>query len=59
MHRTSKQASTHAGRQAVWQWGYSAFGEDKPTLAKNRFADLETTPHPGTANIAEVKFNPR
>jgi RHS repeat-associated protein len=45
--------------QAVWQWSYSAFGEDKPTVAKNRFANLDTTPNPGTTNISEVKFNLR
>ena len=50
---------TNAGGQAVWQWGYSAFGQDKPTLAKNRFANLDVAPSPGTTNVSEAKFNPR
>ncbi|MEJ1167401.1 RHS repeat-associated core domain-containing protein, partial [Variovorax sp. CCNWLW186] len=45
--------------QAVWQWSYSAFGEDKPTIAKNRFANLDITPNPGTTSVSEVKFNLR
>ncbi|MBT2337346.1 RHS repeat protein [Variovorax paradoxus] len=55
---TPRRLSNDSG-QAVWQWSYSAFGEDKPTIAKNRFANTETTPSPGTTNIAEVKFNLR
>ncbi len=58
-HLNTPRKLTDATGQAVWQWGYSAFGEDKPTLAKNRFANLEVTPNPGTTNIAEVKFNLR
>ncbi|MGJ7499907.1 RHS repeat-associated core domain-containing protein [Variovorax sp. ZT5P49] len=58
-HLNTPRKLSNATGQAVWQWGYSAFGEDKPTLAKNRFANLETTPNPGTTNIAEVKFNLR
>jgi RHS repeat-associated protein len=55
---TPRRLSNDSG-QAVWQWSYSAFGEDKPTIAKNRFANLDTTPNPGTTNISEVKFNLR
>jgi len=58
-HLNTPRKLTDATGRAVWQWGYSAFGEDKPTLAKNRFANLEVTPNPGTTNIAEVKFNLR
>lgn len=58
-HLNTPRKLTDASGQAVWQWGYSAFGEDKPTLAKNRFANLEVTPNPGTTSIAEVKFNLR
>jgi RHS repeat-associated protein len=58
-HLNAPRKLTNADGQAVWQWGYSAFGEDKPTLAKNRFANLETTPNPGTTSISEVKFNLR
>ncbi|WP_206175545.1 RHS repeat-associated core domain-containing protein [Variovorax sp. RKNM96] len=58
-HLNTPRKLTNASGQAVWQWSYSAFGEDKPTVAKNRFANLEVTPNPGTTNIAEVKFNLR
>jgi RHS repeat-associated protein len=58
-HLNTPRKLTNASGQAVWQWSYSAFGEDKPTLAKNRFADLETTPNPGTTSVSEVKFNLR
>jgi len=58
-HLNTPRRLTNADGQAVWQWGYSAFGEDKPTVAKNRFANTETTPNPGTTNISEVKFNLR
>jgi RHS repeat-associated protein len=58
-HLNTPRKLTDASGQAAWQWSYSAFGEDKPTLAKNRFANLETTPNPGTTSISEVKFNLR
>jgi RHS repeat-associated protein len=58
-HLNTPRKLTNADGQAVWQWGYSAFGEDKPTVAKNRFANLEVTPSPGTTGISEVKFNLR
>ncbi|MDQ0568338.1 RHS repeat-associated protein [Variovorax paradoxus] len=58
-HLNTPRKLSNADGQPVWQWSYSAFGEDKPTIAKNRFANLETTPNPGTTNISEVKFNLR
>jgi RHS repeat-associated protein len=58
-HLNTPRKLTDANGQAAWQWSYSAFGEDKPTLAKNRFGNLETTPNPGTTSISEVKFNLR
>ncbi|SFQ34783.1 RHS repeat-associated core domain-containing protein [Variovorax sp. 770b2] len=58
-HLNTPRRLTNANGQAVWQWSYSAFGEDKPTLATNRFANLEATPNPGTTSISEVKFNLR
>ncbi|WP_398501370.1 RHS repeat-associated core domain-containing protein, partial [Variovorax sp.] len=58
-HLNTPRKLTNADGQAVWQWSYSAFGEDKPTAAKNRFANLEVTPNPGTTAISEVKFNLR
>ncbi|WP_198086381.1 RHS repeat-associated core domain-containing protein [Variovorax sp. E3] len=58
-HLNTPRKLTNASEQAVWQWSYSAFGEDKPTVAKNRFANLEVTPNSGTTGISEVKFNLR
>ncbi|WP_418120517.1 RHS repeat-associated core domain-containing protein [Variovorax sp. 350MFTsu5.1] len=58
-HLNTPRKLTNADGQAVWQWSYSAFGEDKPTLARYRFVNTEVTPNPGTTNIAEVKFNLR
>jgi RHS repeat-associated protein len=58
-HLNTPRKLTDASGQAAWQWSYSAFGDDKPTLAKNRFANLETTPNPGTTSVSEVKFNLR
>lgn len=58
-HLNTPRKLSNADGQAVWQWGYSAFGEDKPTTARNRFANAEITPNPGTTNISEVKFNLR
>ncbi|MGJ7528066.1 RHS repeat-associated core domain-containing protein [Variovorax sp. GB1P17] len=58
-HLNTPRKLTNADGQAVWQWSYSAFGEDKPTLARNRFANPETTPNPGSTNLSEVKFNLR
>ncbi|WP_143080721.1 RHS domain-containing protein [Variovorax sp. YR750] len=46
-HLNTPRKLTNANGQAVWQWGYSAFGEDQPTIARNRFANHEVTPSPG------------
>jgi RHS repeat-associated protein len=58
-HLNTPRKLSNADGQAVWQWGYSAFGEDKPTLARYRFGNTESTPNTGTTGIAEVKFNLR
>ncbi|WP_440533314.1 RHS repeat domain-containing protein [Variovorax sp. YR566] len=58
-HLNTPRKLTNANGQAVWQWGYSAFGEDQPTIARNRFANHEVTPSPGATSISEVQFNLR
>ncbi|WP_354398731.1 RHS repeat-associated core domain-containing protein [Variovorax sp. OAS795] len=58
-HLNTPRRLSNASGQAVWQWSYSAFGEEKPTIAKNRFANLDTTPNPGTTSVSAVKFNLR
>lgn len=50
---------TNANGQVVWQLAYSAFGDEKPTLAKYRFANPDITPDPGTTGISEIAFNLR
>ncbi len=50
---------TNESGQGVWQWSYSAFGDEKPTVAKYRFANLDINPNPGTTSIAEVTNNLR
>jgi len=58
-HLNTPRKLTDSSGQTVWQWAYSAFGEDKPTTARNRFANLDVTSNPGTTGIADVKFNLR
>lgn len=53
---TPRRLTTSQG-QPVWQWAYSAFGDEEPTAAKNRFANLSITPNPGTTGISELAYN--
>ena len=45
--------------QVAWQWAYSAFGEEKPTIAKNGFANTDLNQSFGTTSVAAVTFNLR
>ena len=45
--------------QVAWQWAYSAFGEEKPTIAKNRFANTDLNQSFGTTSVPAVTFNLR
>ena len=45
--------------QVAWQWAYSAFGEEKPTIAKNRFANTDLNQSFGSTSVAAVTFNLR
>ena len=58
-HLNTPRRLTNADGRVVWQWAYSAFGDEKPTMAKNRFANPDITPNPGTTGISEVVFNLR
>jgi RHS repeat-associated protein len=58
-HLNTPRRMTDESGQAVWQWSYSAFGDEKPTIAKNRFANLDVNPNPGTTSVAEVTNNER
>jgi uncharacterized protein RhaS with RHS repeats len=35
-HLNTPRRLTDSQGQAVWQWAYSAFGQENPTLATNR-----------------------
>ncbi|MBB6562108.1 hypothetical protein HNP48_004817 [Acidovorax soli] len=43
----------------LWQWAYSAFGDEQPTLGSKRFTDATTNPTTGSTSIPEVTFNLR
>ena len=58
-HLNTPRRMTNESGQAVWQWSYSAFGDERPTVAKYRFANLDVNPNPGTTSIAEVTNNLR
>jgi RHS repeat-associated protein len=56
-HLNTPRRLTNSQGQPVWQWAYSAFGDNEPTIAKNRFADLSVMPNPGTTNFSAIEFN--
>ncbi len=58
-HLNTPRRLTQSNKQVAWQWAFSAFGDEQPTLARNRFVDPVTTPNAGTTTIAEVTFNLR
>ena len=58
-HLNTPRRLTNSAKQVVWQWAFSAFGDEQPTLARNRFVDPANTPNAGTTTVAEVTFNLR
>ena len=58
-HLNTPRRLTNSAKQVAWQWAFSAFGDEVPTLAKNRFVYPITTPNVGTTTVAEVTFNLR
>ncbi len=58
-HLNTPRRLTQADGQAVWQWAYSAFGEEQPTTGAKRFTSEGTTPSTGSTSIPEVTFNLR
>ena len=58
-HLNTPRRLTNSQGQPVWQWAYSAFGDEKPTIAKNRFANLEVNPNPGTTSLPDITYNVR
>ena len=43
----------------MWQWAYSAFGDEQPTTAAKRFTSEMTNPTTGATSIPDVTFNLR
>jgi RHS repeat-associated protein len=58
-HLNTPRRLINSSKQVAWQWAFSAFGDEQPTLARNRFVDPSITPNAGTTTIAEVTFNLR
>lgn len=58
-HLNTPRKLTQADGQVVWQWAYSAFGDEQPTTAAKRFTSEMTTPSTGSTSIADVTFNLR
>jgi RHS repeat-associated protein len=58
-HLNTPRRLTNSSQQPVWQWAFSAFGDEVPTKASNRFVDPATTPNAGTTTVADVTFNLR
>lgn len=58
-HLNTPRKLTQADGQVAWQWAYSAFGDEQPTLGAKRFTSETTNPTTGTTTIPEVTFNLR
>jgi RHS repeat-associated protein len=58
-HLNTPRRLTQSNKQVAWQWAFSAFGDEQPTTAKNRFVDPATTPGAGSTTVADVTFNLR
>ena len=58
-HLNTPRKLTQPDGQVAWQWAYSAFGDEQPTLGSKRFTNETTTPTTGTTAIPEVTFNLR
>jgi RHS repeat-associated protein len=58
-HLNTPRRLTLANKTVAWQWAFSAFGDEQPTTAKNRFVDLTTSASLGSTNVADVTFNLR
>lgn len=57
-HLHTPRRLTNAQGQPVWQWAYSALGENKPTTAANRFAEPGLSPQvAGTTGLVSPDFN--
>jgi RHS repeat-associated protein len=58
-HLNTPRRLIQSDGQVAWQWAYSAFGDEQPTIAKNRFANLALNQSFGSTTVAAVTFNLR
>jgi RHS repeat-associated protein len=58
-HLNTPRRLIQSDGQVAWQWAYSAFGEEKPTTAKTRFANTDLNQSFGTTTVPAVTFNLR
>jgi RHS repeat-associated protein len=58
-HLNTPRRLIQSDGQVAWQWAYSAFGEEKPTIAKNRFANADLNQSFGSTTVPAVTFNLR
>jgi RHS repeat-associated protein len=58
-HLNTPRRLIQSDGQVAWQWAYSAFGEEKPTIAKTRFANADLNQSFGSTTVPAVTFNLR
>ncbi len=58
-HLGTPRRLTQADGQAAWQWAYTPYGDEAPTLGAKRFTNETTNPTTGSTGIAPVRFNLR
>jgi RHS repeat-associated protein len=58
-HLNTPRRLVQSDGQVAWQWAYSAFGDEQPTVAKNRFANTSLNQSFGSTTVAAVTFNLR
>jgi RHS repeat-associated protein len=58
-HLNTPRRLVQSDGQVAWQWAYSAFGDEQPTIAKNRFANVALNQAFGSTTVPAVTFNLR
>jgi RHS repeat-associated protein len=58
-HLNTPRRLIQSDGQVAWQWAYSAFGDEQPTIAKNRFANTDLNQSFGATTVPAVTFNLR
>jgi RHS repeat-associated protein len=58
-HLNTPRRLTGSNNQVVWQWAFSAFGQEPPTTPDKRFTNASTKPSTGTTTAAAVTYNLR